>query len=104
NRLLKEPELQRFFETADFEKMLVEVGNDDVKSFKNNNEWLIEHPKEALIFKETENTWKEISKVYSEDFRYLVYGSFQEEKEILAVLQKITNRLKKIDWNIKFTE
>jgi hypothetical protein len=51
-QLLKNKELAAFFNSSLFDEMLLKVANDDVSSFKNNNLWLVHHPKEALIFRE----------------------------------------------------
>jgi hypothetical protein len=40
--------------------MFLKVANDDVASFKNNNQWLAYHPNEALIFKDMKNVWSEL--------------------------------------------
>jgi len=51
HQLLKDETVHQFLIRKLFDKMLLKVANDDVKSFKNNNDWLKYHPKEALIFK-----------------------------------------------------
>ncbi len=38
NQLLKDPEINSFFNSDDFEDMFMSVARDDVESFKNNNE------------------------------------------------------------------
>ena len=50
HQLLQQKEYSIFFDSTAFDKMLLKVANDDVSSFKNNNKWLIHHPKEALIY------------------------------------------------------
>jgi len=50
HKLLKIDEVNTFFESDDFENMLVSVAKDDINSFRNENEWLEKHPKEAIIF------------------------------------------------------
>lgn len=72
NQLLEQPDLADFFVSPAFDKMLLKVGQDDVRSFRNNNQWLVIPPKDALIFKETDKTWKEIEEVYTMEFRNLV--------------------------------
>ena len=44
NQLLLEKELLNFFNTKEFDDMLMKVAQDDVLSFKNNNKWLKNHP------------------------------------------------------------
>ena len=54
HQLLKQDEFLGFFHSKAFDEMLIKVGNDDVVSFENNNQWVIHHPNEALIFKNLE--------------------------------------------------
>jgi len=98
HQLLAIPEINLFFESAEFEKMLLIVGNDDVQSFKTNNSWLINHPKDALIFDNTEEVWGRLKATYNNDFRALVYGDLPNERDVLATLLKVKSRLSKINW------
>lgn len=99
--LLKDKSINRFFNSDDFERMIQKVGNDDIFSFKNNNKWLEEHPASALIFDKPEFTWKQLTNTYNGNFKELVYGELPKEDEILETIKIISNRLKKIKWNIK---
>jgi hypothetical protein len=72
-----------------------------VGSFKNNNTWLVHHPSKALIFEDLENVWKELSPIYNNEFKSLVYGNFPTDTAILSTLQMIKIRLGLIDWNIR---
>lgn len=98
--LLNHAELNQFFLSSDFEKMLLKVAQDDVKSFKNNNEWLKHPASEALIFKK--ETWNKLKATYQGDFKDLVYGEFPNETEIDATLQTVATRLLNINWRIDF--
>lgn len=102
HQLLKVEELLDFFNSQEFDKMLLKVANDDVVSFKNNNEWLENHPKDALIFANVEMVWEDLKEVYNGDFKFLVFGSqFPDDKEILATLQYIKSRIVDITWDVK---
>jgi len=101
HQLLKLPEVNAFFESEAFDQMLLKVGNDDVDSFRNNNEWLPNHPSKALIFSEPENVWKELSTTYKGSFADMVYGKLPDPELIEADLVKVSERLKQVDWNIK---
>lgn len=101
--LLKDKNLYTFFQSAEFEKMLLKVANDDVTSFKNNNKWLANHPSTAIIFAETTRTWDQLKNVYSDSFKELVFGELPDEKEILKTLITISDRLKKIRWNVELS-
>ena len=72
-----------------------------MRSFKNNNEWLVNHPSEALIFKDLANVWQLLRPVYNGDFRNLVYGILPNPDAVLATLTEIKQRLQTTTWNIK---
>ncbi len=97
-------EFNVFLHSKEFEKMLNKVGNDDVKSFRNNNEWLIHHPSEALMFKNFEAIWSILKPTYLGEFKTLVYGDLPDPEEILKTLEIIGKRLKQISWTIEIDE
>lgn len=99
--LLKNKEINSFFNSKEFDKMLQKVGNDDIFSFKNDNEWLKEHPVSAIIFNQPKNTWEQLKNTYNSSFKEIVYGEFPTENEILTSLKIISKRLKIVEWNIK---
>lgn len=101
NQLLCDQELMNFFKSKEFEIMLLKVAQDDVISFKNNNEWLKFHPADSLIFKNPEKVWNDLKIVYNSDFKNLVYGTFPNEKELLKTLKLIQKRIESIGWKIK---
>lgn len=101
HQLLQQKELFDFFYSVDFEKMLVTVANDDVISFKNNNEWLVNHPVDAIIFKELDRTWGELKVTYVSDFKNLVYGDLPNENDVRETLKKIEERLRTVIWDVK---
>jgi hypothetical protein len=101
HQLLKEDEFLAFFHSSEFEIMLLKVANDDVASYRNNNEWLIHHPNESLIFKDLETVWSELKTIYISEFKNLVYGELPDEKSIFETLKMIQERLKLITWTIK---
>lgn len=101
HQLLEQDEFLKFFQSTTFDEMILKVANDDVISFKNNNQWLIYHPNEALIFKDLDKVWNELKTVYNGDFKNLVYGKLPKEETILRTLKMIQERLKAISWTIK---
>jgi hypothetical protein len=100
HQLLKQNEFLGFFHSKAFDDMLLKVANDDVASFRNNNQWLVYHPNEALIFKDLENVWNELKTIYNSDFKNLVYGELPKEEAVLETLKMIQERLKAISWTI----
>ncbi|MCZ2129350.1 MAG: nucleotidyl transferase AbiEii/AbiGii toxin family protein [Bacteroidia bacterium] len=99
--MLKDETLKSFFQSDEFETMLLRVANDDIASFKNNNEWLANHPMTALIFSDTADTWNKIKSVYTDSFSELVFDELPDETEILKSLTVVADRLNPIKWDIK---
>ncbi len=99
--LLQQKRISDFLHSSAFDGMLLKVATDDVVSFRNNNVWLAFHPYEALVFKDLENVWKELSPVYNGEFKNLVYGDFPQDKAVLKSLKMIQERLKSISWTVK---
>lgn len=102
HQLLKDETVQKFFTSEAFDKMLLKVANDDVQSFKNNNDWLKYHPKEALIFREPKETWNLLKDTYQNDFKFLVYGELPNEKQVLAKIIEVSDRLIDVKWELVF--
>jgi len=100
HQLLKEKELANFFDSPEFDAMMLKVANDDVISYRNNNSWLVFHPNKAKIFAELETIWEELKTAYNSDFRKLVFGNFPNESEVLTTMKRIKERLKTIEWSI----
>lgn len=100
HQLLKQEEFLKFFQSTAFDEMLLKVANDDVASFKNNNQWLVYHPNEALIFKDLENVWNELKTIYNGDFKNLVYGELPKEEAVLETLKMIRDRMVNVQWLI----
>jgi len=96
HKLLSMDDMIAFFNSDEFESMLLKVSSEDVVSFKNNNEWLANHPSTAIIFSDTENTWNQIKNTYFTTFADLVYGELPTEVEILETTSQVNKRLKAI--------
>lgn len=102
-QLLKVKDLIAFFHSEEFDKMLLKVAHDDVASYRNNNEWLANHPQESPLFSDLNTIWSKLKTTYSEDFRQLVYGELPSEKEVLSTLELISGRILSITWTIKLS-
>lgn len=100
HKLLQDEKILEFFNSPAFEVMILKVANDDVAGFRNNNQWLAHHPREAIIFKDLESVWGELKPVYDSDFARLVYGTLPKDEEILQSLNLIRGRLEPIAWTI----
>jgi predicted nucleotidyltransferase component of viral defense system len=100
HKLLENEQLSEFFNSVEFEKMLIKVANDDVISYKNRNEWLANHPKDSIIFDKLDTTWEELKKTYNSEFKNLVFGELPTDTDVLSTMRRIKERLKSINWNI----
>jgi hypothetical protein len=101
NQMLKNKEIRDFFNTQEFDKLLLIVANDDMLSFKTGNEWLQNHPAQAIIFKESTDVWDKLRTTYFSTFNKLVYGELPTETEILKTLEILSERMENIKWKIK---
>lgn len=102
HQLLKNKEIEKFFNSTKFDLMLLDVAQHDVVSFKNNNTYLQNHPKDALLFSQSEKTWKLLKSTYQGSFKTLVFGAYPGESEIRKTILRIASRLEKINWDLKF--
>ncbi len=102
--MANDTELKAFFESANFEPLLLSVAENDVISLKNNNAWLSIPPQEALIFADLEQTWAKLRSVYLGDFSNLVFGELPSDSDVCASLARIRERLVSIEWNISVVD
>lgn len=100
-QMLKDQEIKDFFYSDDFDNMLMTVGNDDMISYKNNNEWISEHPSTAMIFDEPAETWSHLNAEYKTHFKDLVTGELPSSEHMVDTLQSVADRLKEIEWLIQ---
>lgn len=101
HQLLQVKEFSAFFDSEDFKNMLLKVGQDDVASYKSNNQWLKHHPNEALIFKDLEATWEQMRSVYDSQFKAMIFGDgFPGADQILQTLERIKLRLSDVNWTL----
>ncbi len=101
HQMLKKDEINNFFVSKEFDAMLLRVAQDDVASFRNNNQWLVHHPNQSLLFTDVEHTWEQIYKSYSNIFAKLVYGELPIGDDIAHTLKNIKERLQSVEWTIK---
>ena len=102
--MLEDSALNDFFTSDGFETFICRVAQDDVQSFRNNNDWLVNHPVEALVFKDVKTVWSQLRATYTDDFRGLVYGVLPDEADIVDTLHLIRERLAGIEWQISLLE
>jgi predicted nucleotidyltransferase component of viral defense system len=100
HQLLDNEVFYTFFHSQGFEEMLLKVADDDIRSFKNNNDWLVKHPATALIFSDIDNTWQQLKRTYETNFAAIVYGKLPNEKALFQTLEAVSRRLRSIEWVI----
>ncbi len=100
NQLLKNERIVKFFESDQFGTTMLQVAEEDMVSFKNNKEWIQNHPNDSLIFRESVSTWPRIRDAYSGKFKGQVFGDYPDPDEILATLIKIKERMAQITWSV----
>ncbi|MEO5996976.1 MAG: nucleotidyl transferase AbiEii/AbiGii toxin family protein [Chitinophagaceae bacterium] len=98
--LLGDTETAEFFGSGEFDKMMLSVKTDDLLSFKNNNQWLIHHPKDAIIFSHPSDTWERIKTPYQTTFKDLLMGELPAESDLITSIEKVAHRLQKLNWSI----
>jgi len=102
HQLLQDEDIKAFFNSADFDQMLLTVAQDDVESFKTDNSWLAHHPKDALLFSDLDTVWNELKDTYNGSFKNLVFGEFPNDTDVFNSLELVKERLKSIEWVVKF--
>ncbi|MCG8532622.1 MAG: nucleotidyl transferase AbiEii/AbiGii toxin family protein [Desulfovibrionales bacterium] len=98
--MMQDEHILSFFRSDEFIKMLLKVGHDDFVGYRNNNDWLKQHPCSAVIFSDPEKVWDSIQSAYTSSFKRMVYGKLPDEAALLETLAQINGRIRAIDWNI----
>ena len=88
-----------FVKSPSFEQIMMRVAMDDMDSYPNNNAWLEQNPRDAIVFKEWEHVWKSIQMEYKTTFGQLVYGELPTEKDISDTMSILSERLDTLNWN-----
>lgn len=101
HQLLQDEDIKAFFNSKEFDLMLLTVAQDDVESFKTDNSWLAHHPKDALIFNDLNTAWDELKETYNGSFKNLVFGEFPNDTDVFNSLKLVKERLKNIEWVVK---
>lgn len=89
HKLLSQKIFLDFFNSPEFDTMLLKIANDDVLGFKSNNNCLANHPSQELIFKDLENVWGQLAPIYNGEYKHLVYGTLTKDSSVLETLRMI---------------
>ncbi|PWJ60370.1 nucleotidyltransferase AbiEii toxin of type IV toxin-antitoxin system [Dyadobacter jejuensis] len=98
HQLLGQEDIAAFFESSGFDEMLHKVAQEDELSFRNNKDWLYNHPREALIFSEIDTVWAELMVTYNGPFKTLVFGELPDPALVKKTLLRISDRLSSVEW------
>lgn len=98
HKMLKNDGLETFFNSERFNQLFLQVARDDGKTFRNNKDWLINHPRESFVFADIDNCWQRLSNTYNSSFSNLVYGKLPDTREIYQTLVKIKERVERVNW------
>lgn len=101
HQLLKDDKVSEFFNSKDFEEMLIKVAQDDVESYKNKNDWLANHPNQSKIFAELEEVWSKLEDAYNQEFGKLVFGNLPKSENIRSSLERVRSRMEQIKWTVE---
>ncbi|WP_294961189.1 nucleotidyl transferase AbiEii/AbiGii toxin family protein [uncultured Flavobacterium sp.] len=101
HQLLQQKEFSDFLDSPAFDEMIIRVATEDVTSFRNNNQWLANHPHDAFMFSHLDTIWKELKETYNGGFKNLVYGDLPNEEAVLETLKRIKERLKTVEWTVR---
>ncbi len=96
--LLELDKVKLFFESNEFDEMILSVKDDD-KLNRHNEEWLKFHPRDAIIFSSSEDVWDKIKRDYAIDFKDFVYGDLPDEEVINNTIKVISVRLATLKWD-----
>ena len=99
-QMLENPGIEAFFESPEFESLLINVAEEDAASFKNNNGWLEHHPIESVAFGELERIDQELKGTYEGNFSGLVYGELPAWDRVVESMRQIRGRLSNVEWKI----
>lgn len=99
HQLLKQYDINDFFDSVEFDQTLDRVAEDDKISFRNNKDWLSNHPANALVFADVDHVWSELRNTYHSMFKNLVFGALPDENLILQTLKRLKERLILVAWN-----
>jgi hypothetical protein len=101
HQLLGQQELKAFFGSTAFDTMLHKVAQDDAVSFRDNKEWLANHPTSALIFSDIDSVWLELKAAYLGSFKNLVFGPLPSAEAIQQTLIQLKERIALIEWKVE---
>ena len=98
HQILTNKEFRKFFRSDGFHSMLMKVASDDLKGYRNNNKWILRHPRESLIFSDIDFIWSRLQPVYNHEFRKLVFGDLPGQEAVIVTLRGIKSRLENMNW------
>ncbi|MGM0586987.1 MAG: nucleotidyl transferase AbiEii/AbiGii toxin family protein [Bacteroidota bacterium] len=100
HKLLSDSKIKSFFNSDDFDRMILKVGQDDKDGINGGEGWHDKHPAKALIYSNTESVWKKLNKTYSQELSPYIYDDLPSHEEVMDSIMLIKERIKKIEWEL----
>lgn len=92
--MLKAPAVATFLHSENFFEMIRAVQADDARNSEFQGDWAMQPLDACLLFADVRGTWNSLETTYQQEFRSLVYGTLPAPEEIVAVLEKISARIR----------
>lgn len=92
--LLEQESLQSFFEGADFDVLVAAVQADDARNSEFQGDWAEKPLIESALFAAPQKLWPQLQTTYHTDFRAMVYGPMPPEDAVVAMLERVSQRLR----------
>jgi len=94
--LLQHEKFNSFFNSPKFGRMMKDVIHHDRISYENIRGYMDRHPGDAIIFKDIDSIWRDISGTYNGSFAELAYGDLPSGEVIVKTMKRISSRLSRL--------
>jgi predicted nucleotidyltransferase component of viral defense system len=92
--LLEQESLQSFFQGAGFNELVKAVQADDARNSEFQGDWAAKPLGESALFAAPRELWSQLQTTYRTDFRAMVYGKMPPEDAVVAMLERVSRRLR----------
>lgn len=86
-----------FIASADFTKEFIRMYKEDKKKFADPETWHKTNFTEAPLLDSFDHFWEQSVPTYNNDFKFLVYGNFPDQKNVADSFKEIIRKLKSTD-------
>jgi len=96
-KILQIENMKMFVESNEFFEILLQTRKDDSLNKDFYGDWINKPLLESLLFNDSNELWKNLSKVYEGEFSSLVYGDLPNISEVRKCINTLSLRLKEFD-------